>query len=88
MILLIKRNSRAPNRPSRSLFLYLDDLVRDLKLSCRTLARNPGFATVAIVTLALGIGLNTAVFTLFDAFALRPMPVPDPYQIVNVYSGT
>ena len=48
----------------------------------------PGLRSVAIVTLALGIGLNTAVFTLFDAFALRPMPVPDPHQIVNVYSGT
>ena len=83
-----KGDYRATYRQSRSLLPYLDDLVRDLKLSCRTLARTPGFATVAIVTLALGIGLNTAVFTLLDAFSLRPMPVPDPHQIVNVYSGT
>ena len=77
-----------PRRQARGLILYLDDTVQDLKLSFRTMARNPGFSTVAIATLALGIGLNTAVFTLFDAFSLRPMPVQDPHQIVNVYSGT
>ena len=77
-----------PSRQARGLILYLDDTVQDLKLSFRTMAMNPGFSTVAIATLALGIGLNTAVFTLFDAFSLRPMPVPDPHQIVNVYSGT
>ena len=83
-----KGDHAPPNRQSRGLIVYLDDTVRDLKLSFRTMARNPGFAVVATATLALGIGLNTAVFTLFDAFALRPMPVPDPHQVVNVYSGT
>ena len=83
-----KGDHAPPNRQSRGLIVYLDDTVRDLKLSFRTMARNPGFAVVATATLALGIGLNTAGFTLFDAFSLRPMPVPDPHQIVNVYSGT
>ena len=68
----------------RSLLLFLEDAVRDIRLSCRTLARNPGFTIVAVVTLALGIGVNTAVFTLFDAVVLRPLPVRDPHQIVNL----
>lgn len=49
------------------------------------LGRNPGFTIVAVATLALGIGVNTAVFTLFDAVALRPLPVRYPHQIVNVF---
>ena len=74
--------------PQRSLSLYLEDTVRDVRLSCRTLARNPGFTIVAIVTLALGIGVNTAIFTLFDAAILRPLPVKDPHRIAAVYAGS
>ena len=74
--------------PPRSLFLYLEDTLWDLRLSFRTLARNPGFTIVAIVTLALGIGANTAVFTLFDAVFWRPLPVADPHRIVSLYSGS
>ena len=72
--------------PSRNLFLRLEDTARDLSLSCRTLARTPGFTIVAIVTLALGIGVNTAVFTLFDAVFLRPLPLPDPYRIAVIHT--
>ena len=72
----------------RSLVLYLEDTVRDVRLSFRTLARNPGFTIVAIVTLALGTGVNTAVFTLFDAAMLRPLPVADPHRIAAVYRGS
>ena len=64
----------------------MEDTARDLSLSCRTLAKTPGFAIVAIVTLALGIGVNTAVFTLFDAVFLRPLPVPDPHQIAVIHT--
>ena len=74
--------------PSRSPSLYLEDTLRDIRLSCRTLSRSPVFTAVVIVTLALGIGVNTAVFTLFDVVSLRPMMVPDPHQIVDVYSGS
>ena len=74
--------------PRRSLGLYLEDTIRDVRLSFRTLARNPGFTIVAIVTLALGIGVNTAVFTLFDAAMLRPLPVADPHRIAAVYRGS
>ena len=72
---------------SRSLSLYVEDTVRDVRLSFRTLARNPGFTIVAIVTLALGIGVNTAVFTLVDTLGFRPLPVPNPRQIVSLGSA-
>ena len=72
--------------PSRELLLRLEDTARDISLSCRTLARTPGFTIVAIVTLALGIGVNTAVFTLFDAVFLRPLPVSDPHQIAVIHT--
>lgn len=78
---------RPHKEQSRRLSLYLEDTRRDLKLSCRTLARNPGFTVVIIVTLALGIGVNTAVFTLVDGLAFRPLPVPDPHQIVSLGSA-
>ena len=76
----------AAKEPSRNLLLRLEDTARDLSLSCRTLARTPGFTIVAIVTLALGIGVNTAVFTLFDAVFLRPLPVPDPHRIAVIHT--
>ena len=71
---------------SRTLLLRLEDTARDLSLACRTLARTPGFVVVAIVTLALGIGVNTAVFTLFDAVMLRPLPVPAPHRIAVIHT--
>ena len=76
-----------PNRQSRSLLLRLEDTVRDLKLSFRTLARKPGFTVVVIATLALGIGVNTAVFTLVDTLLFRPLPLPNPHEIVSLGSG-
>ena len=72
----------------RSLLLHIEDVVRDLRLSCRTLTRNPGFTIVVIVTLALGIGVNTGVFTLVDTTFFRPLPVPNPHQIVSLGSFT
>src|SRR6266403_5365874 len=54
---------------------FLDALAQDIRYSIRVLARSRGFTFVAILTLALGIGVNTAVFTAFDALALRPRPV-------------
>ena len=59
-------------------------LFQDLKYGCRILARNPGFAAVAILTLGLGIGANTAIFTVVNGVLLRPLPFADPSRIVLV----
>jgi macrolide transport system ATP-binding/permease protein len=62
----------------------LDDLRADLRLTWRTLRRNPGFAAVAILSLTLGIGANTAIFGLVDAVMLRLLPVRDPASLVFI----
>ena len=59
--------------------------LADLKLALRGLRRNPLFATVAILSLALGIGANTAIFTLLDQIVLRTLPVHEPDQLVMLY---
>ena len=59
-------------------------MLHDLRLAVRTLLKTPFVTTVAVVSLALGIGANTAIFTLFDRMLLRPLPVPDPSALVNL----
>jgi len=61
-----------------SLIESLDSTWRDLRYSLRTLCRTPGFTAIAILTLALGIGANTAIFTLLDQILLRLLPVKNP----------
>jgi putative ABC transport system permease protein len=65
-----------------NLIAGLEILVRDLTYAFRTLARTPGFTAIAVLTLALGIGANTAIFTLLDQVLLRLLPVRDPQQLV------
>src|SRR5882762_10717075 len=62
----------------------LDTILRDLRYAARMLRKSPGFTLVAILTLALGIGVNTTFFTAFDAVALKPLPVKDPGNVVRV----
>ncbi|MGH9734341.1 MAG: FtsX-like permease family protein [Candidatus Acidiferrales bacterium] len=62
--------------------MFLDSLWRDLCYAARQLRRSPGFAMTAILTLALGIGGNTAIFSLFDTVMLRSLPVHDPEHLV------
>src|SRR5262245_23795929 len=59
-------------------------MYNDIRFALRLLGRNPAFAAIAIVTLALGIGINTAAFTFFNAFVLRPLPVRDPEALVKL----
>jgi predicted permease len=59
-------------------------LWQDIRYGVRALRRRPSFAFVTVATLALGIGVNTALFTVFDAFALRPLPLRDPAGLVYV----
>jgi len=62
----------------------LDRLAQDLRYGVRMLMHNPSFTLVAVLTLAVGIGVNTAIFTTFNAVALRPLEVPDAEQVLQV----
>jgi putative ABC transport system permease protein len=65
----------------------VEALARDLALAVRTLLRHPGYTAAAVLSLALGIGANTAIFSLLDAFVLRPLPYPEPDRLVRVYEA-
>ncbi|HEX4232542.1 MAG TPA: ABC transporter permease [Bryobacteraceae bacterium] len=66
----------------------LDELVRNLRYGFRNIKKNPGFAATAIVSLALGIGMNTVVFSVFESLLLRPLPIEKPKQVVFVETRT
>jgi predicted permease len=63
---------------------YIESFLKDLRYGLRMLAKNPGFAAVAVMTLALGIGANTAMFTVVNTVLLHPLPYPDSGRIVNI----
>jgi predicted permease len=63
---------------------FLEDFARDVRFALRTLAKSPGFAAVAVLILALGIGVNTAVFSIFDWATLRTPPVSKPEQVATL----
>jgi len=65
---------------------WLDQLFRDLRHGVRMLLAKPGFSTTAVIVLALGIGANTAVFSLINAFLLKPLAIRDAKQLVGLYS--
>jgi predicted permease len=68
--------------------LLVDELAADLRNGFRQVARNPGFTAVAVLTLALGIGANTSLFSIFNSLILRPLPVRDPGSLALLADGS
>src|SRR5229473_432316 len=82
-VTLVEQDSRTVWRwPS------IENFLMDIRYGLRMLRKNPGFTAVAVLTLALGIGANTAIFTAFDALVLRPLPVKDPDSLAAVFRTT
>src|SRR5689334_10635564 len=73
------------NSSNAGMTTWIESLGQDVRYSVRGLRKSPGFAAAAIVLLALGIGANTAIFSLVRAVVLRPLPFPDPDRLVLIW---
>jgi putative ABC transport system permease protein len=76
----VKEQARDEFRPA-----FFEDFLRDCRYGARVLVRAPGFAMVAILTLAVGVGAATAVFSVVNGVLLAPLPYPEPERIVRLF---
>src|SRR5215470_17627368 len=75
---------RGTNASSGSSFSSLEDIGRDIRFAVRSLLKAPGFTVVAILVIAVGIGANTAVFSVINTVLLKPLTYPDPPSLVHL----
>lgn len=80
-----RARTSATEDPKRETGMNLPSFWNDLRYSARTLSKNPAFTAVAVLAIALGIGLNTGIFSVLNGIALRPLPVPVSTRIVSLY---
>src|SRR5512132_2345159 len=66
----------------------MDSLIRDVRYGVRSLLKRPGATGIALITLALGIGVNTAIFSAVDSVLLRPLPLKDAERVCSIWERT
>src|SRR5262245_61331628 len=66
----------------------MQTIIQDLRFGLRSLIKNPGFTIVAVITLALGVGANSTIFSVINATLMRSLPVSQPERLVYVFNGT
>jgi len=80
-------NTTIAREDSRAVWIWpwLESVMQDVRYALRNLRAHPGFTSVAILALGCAIGLNTSLFTVFNAIAIRPWPIADPGRVVNIF---
>src|SRR2546430_15897077 len=78
------RPRNAPSVAAGSSFVSVESIWRDIRFAVRSLLKVPGFTVVAILVMAVGIGANTAVFSVINTVLLKPLTYPDPQSVVHL----